>query len=228
VGLLHYLLRKFDPVHGPDLAFVPVGINYDRVVEDRNLIPGAPDERRSARRTVSAAIGRSGRIALLVARGGSVRLGAACVTFGVPISVREALAASGKDLRTLPGDEYRAEVKRIAATIMGAVASAIPATPVAVMCRALLTVGFEDVDEGTVLDEVARLAAELSSRPGILVSPRRSADLYREAIRVLTRRQVVTVGDETLTVASYDRPLLEYYANSISHHFDDGRAASPR
>lgn len=37
-GLLDYMLRSFDPEGQRDLVFVPVGVNYDRVLEDRNLL----------------------------------------------------------------------------------------------------------------------------------------------------------------------------------------------
>ncbi len=41
LGILDYMLRSFDPHHGErDLVFIPVGINYDRVLEDRTLLLG--------------------------------------------------------------------------------------------------------------------------------------------------------------------------------------------
>ena len=38
LGLLDYMLKGFDPKGERDLVFVPVGINYDRVLEDRSLL----------------------------------------------------------------------------------------------------------------------------------------------------------------------------------------------
>ena len=38
LGLLDYMLRGFDPTGARDLVFVPVGVNYDRVLEDRTLL----------------------------------------------------------------------------------------------------------------------------------------------------------------------------------------------
>src|SRR5829696_8111110 len=38
LGLLDYMLRGFDPQGERDLVFIPVGINYDRVLEDRTLL----------------------------------------------------------------------------------------------------------------------------------------------------------------------------------------------
>ena len=37
LGILDYIVRSFDP-SGRDLVFVPVGLNYDRVLEDRTLL----------------------------------------------------------------------------------------------------------------------------------------------------------------------------------------------
>ena len=38
LGLLDYMLRSFDADEGRDLVFIPVGINYDRTLEDRTLL----------------------------------------------------------------------------------------------------------------------------------------------------------------------------------------------
>src|SRR5262245_20259539 len=48
LGILDYMLRSFDPRLGErDLVFIPVGINYDRVLEDRTLLLDLdPDRRR--------------------------------------------------------------------------------------------------------------------------------------------------------------------------------------
>ena len=41
LGLFDYMLRDFDPNGPRDLVFVPVGLNYDRVLEDRVLTEAA-------------------------------------------------------------------------------------------------------------------------------------------------------------------------------------------
>jgi len=38
LGLLDYMLKGFDPKGARDVVFIPVGINYDRVLEDRSLL----------------------------------------------------------------------------------------------------------------------------------------------------------------------------------------------
>ena len=44
LGLVDYMLRTFDPAGPRDLVFVPVGIAYDRVLEDRALLAEAAGE----------------------------------------------------------------------------------------------------------------------------------------------------------------------------------------
>src|SRR5205807_1325062 len=43
-GLLAYMVGRFDPDHARDVVFVPVGINYDRVIEDRNLTAASAEQ----------------------------------------------------------------------------------------------------------------------------------------------------------------------------------------
>ena len=38
LGLLDYMMRAFDPQNDRDIVFLPVAINYDRVLEDRTLL----------------------------------------------------------------------------------------------------------------------------------------------------------------------------------------------
>ncbi|MEO6326792.1 MAG: 1-acyl-sn-glycerol-3-phosphate acyltransferase, partial [Thermoanaerobaculia bacterium] len=43
LGILDYMVRSFDPAGERDIVFVPVGINYDRTLEDRTLLLGGGD-----------------------------------------------------------------------------------------------------------------------------------------------------------------------------------------
>ncbi len=49
LGLLDYMLRSFDPAGPRDLVFIPVGINYDRMLEDRTLLLERGEPGRSGR-----------------------------------------------------------------------------------------------------------------------------------------------------------------------------------
>ena len=38
VGILSYITEHFDPATTPDIQFVPMGLNYDQVIEDVNTV----------------------------------------------------------------------------------------------------------------------------------------------------------------------------------------------
>lgn len=44
LGLLDYMVKAFDPRGDRDVVFVPVAVNYDRVLEDRTLLLDVPAE----------------------------------------------------------------------------------------------------------------------------------------------------------------------------------------
>ncbi len=55
LGLIDYMLRGFDPKGPRDLVFVPVGVNYDRVLEDRTLLlDRSPAQGKASRRDTFA------------------------------------------------------------------------------------------------------------------------------------------------------------------------------
>ena len=90
VGLLSYVVEGFDPEGERDIIFVPVAINYDRVLEDRVLIAAGQrgDRRFGARITVI--VGFVLRKMWRRLRGHDTRFGTAAVTFGDPLSLRRA------------------------------------------------------------------------------------------------------------------------------------------
>ena len=110
LGLLSYMVSGFDPKGPRDAVFVPVGINYDRVIEDRVQVAAA-DRRRRARSRASSStpkvlLGFLPHNSALRVRGKLYRYGYACVSFGKPVSLRQYVAERGIDFRML--DEERA------------------------------------------------------------------------------------------------------------------------
>src|SRR5262249_43829184 len=115
LGLLDYILRGFDPAGARDVAFVPVGINYDRVVEDRTLLMSLDPE--APRRSKLFVLGTTAHFLLhqlgLALRGRWIS-GYACVNFGSPISLKAYLAERGIELTRLSPEERIERVKALA------------------------------------------------------------------------------------------------------------------
>ena len=174
VGLLDALLQLgADPAFGRELYFVPVGINYDRVLEDEALLA----EKRGRESPPSAAEKLWGvlrlfwvvpaGIAVNAARAATGRLkrhGYVAVALGEPVRLRDLTSAQGLTpdaLRALPEDERRAVAKRIAVHLMQSIARVIPATPVPLVARAVLE---GPATEGELARRVRGLRERLAER----------------------------------------------------------------
>ena len=220
LGLLNYLLKRFDPAGPRDLIFVPVGINYDRVFEDRTQTLEVADTRPrvSALGAVAVTLRFVGKNLWLLVRGRLHRFGVACVNFGVPLSIKAYIEGLGKDFRRMPPEEYRAEVLRLGTVLMGEIARAVPVTPVPLVARVLLR-----LPDGVTADKdleaaVAKEMAALQARGAALSHPRSpAAKFVKLGLRMLVLRRIVTRTDAGLVVDPDERVLLAYYANSIAH-----------
>src|SRR4029077_3801879 len=144
LGLLDYMLRGFDPAGARDLVFIPVGINYDRTLEDRTLLldrPAGGPATRPRRRGPAALATTLGFVVHnlgLMARSRWHRLGYACVNFGTPISMRERLARRGVDLRPLSREGRFREIEALAGDLMAAIGRVVPVLPVPLVASVFL------------------------------------------------------------------------------------------
>ena len=221
LGLLDYMLRAFDPAGERDLVFIPVGINYDRTLEDRSFqLEMAGGRRGGAGKAAANTLRFVGRNLWLMVRSRWHRFGYACVNFGSPISMREWCAEHDTDFRALAKDERFARVEALGADLMRAVGSVVPVVPVA-----LVSTVFARAEAGERLSEldlkarVHALLRELHEGGAHVYVPRRDLDYaVTVGLRSLTLRHLVLEDAEGLFAAdARELPLLRYYANSIAH-----------
>ena len=179
VGLLDSLLQLTEEC---ELYFVPVGINYDRVLEDEALLaelrgrdrpPTAAEKLRGALRLLWMLPWRVAVNGLRVATGRLQRHGYVAVAFGEPIRFRD--LPHSRDVVRLSDEQRRARAKEIAALLMERIAQTIPATPVTLVARAALDLSCE-ATEGALL---ARLRT--ARGPGAERSPDRDGARVRPA-----------------------------------------------
>ena len=219
-GVLDYMLRGFHTQGERDLVFVPLGLNYDRVLEDRTQLLSAdaaaprPGRLRSAARTL-AFIG--GQLWLLL-RSRWHRLGYACVNFGTPVSVRTWSLERGIDFDSLPREKRQLEVAALGRHLMAQVGQLIPVLPVPLVATVLLQQGERAIDEFALKAAVAELVRGLQAQNARLYLPRGDWDYAVSAgLRMLTQRHLVLEADGLFRAAPNELPLLRYYANSIAH-----------
>jgi glycerol-3-phosphate O-acyltransferase len=226
LGILDYMLRSFDPAGERDIAFIPVGINYDRTLEDRSfLLERDP----SARRPGTAAAFENGarfvaRNLWLAARNRWHRFGYACVNFGSPVSLRAYLERRGLDFRGLSREEHSVRLEGLAHDLMKSVAEVIPVVPVSLVAAAFVRDPGRAWSELELKGEVLRLMRDLEDRGAHVYVPRRDQDYaVSVGLRMLTLRHLVDETDGLFRARPGEDPLLTYYASSIAHLFERSR-----
>jgi glycerol-3-phosphate O-acyltransferase len=220
-GLLSYMVSGFDP-HGPrDVVFIPVGINYDRVLEDRMLtsVAGAePGKKPVYGFNLAVFLRHFFRHLWLAVRGQWYRFGYACVSFGEPLSLRGYLAERGIDFRTLPSERRNAEIERLGNRLMEAVGLVVPALPVSLVSTALLKSGATPLSLFDLKARVASLIEALERSGAYVHIPRADRDYAIEVgLRMLKLRHLVIEEDGSFRADPREAPLLQYYANAIAH-----------
>jgi glycerol-3-phosphate O-acyltransferase len=229
LGLLSYLVSRFDPAAERDIVFVPVGLNYDRVLEDRNLTAGLEKEAGSGRRR------RRGwsfmryimRAARLATSRRWYRNGYAAVSFGTPLSLRGWMAEKGADFRQNDDTARFAAIGALGEELMASVARVVPVLPVCLLATVFRQAGGSALSEIEIKQRAGDLMAALAAQDVHVHIPRGDMDYAVSAgLRMLTLRHLVHETDDGLYEADKgEAVLLAYYANAIAHHVE--RLASP-
>jgi len=219
-GLLDYMLKTFDAGGERDLVFVPVGLNYDRVLEDRSQLLRLDAE--ATRRHPLFGAATALRFVLsnlwLLVTGRWHRLGYACVNFGAPISMREHARAAGLDFPKLDEAARHAEVTSIAARLMEAIGRIVPVTPVSLAAAVFVDLAGSACSELELKALAHARLRELEAGGAHLYVPRQDLDYaVGVGLRMLRLRRLVTEQDGLLRVAPGEEAALAYYANAIAH-----------
>ncbi|NBE07801.1 1-acyl-sn-glycerol-3-phosphate acyltransferase [Paragemmobacter ruber] len=198
LGLLSYFMAGFDP-EGRDILFVPVGLAYDRVLEDRLLTGAARTGVRRFRPSLFGVVGFSLRMGWRALRGHFPGFGATAAGFGAPVSLRAFVAEHGQGAAEALGAELMARVAR-----------AVPILPVPLVAAALEAGA---VDRAALASEVRRLADALSAADAVLrLHPKGLEATMEEALLHMQRRGLV---DANLAVREEKRDLVAFYAASV-------------
>ena len=222
-GVLDYMLRGFHTHGERDLYFVPLGLNYDRVLEDRTQLLPAEATRPGRVRALANTLGFLANQLWLLLRSRWHRMGYACVNFGTPVSVRAWAAARGIDFDHLDRERRHVEVAALGRHLMSEVGRLIPVLPVPLVATVLLREPAQPYSLFDLKSAVAALVTRLEARGARLYVPRQDWDYAVGAgLRMLTLRHLVDEADGLYTARASEMALLRYYANSIAHLLDDG------
>jgi glycerol-3-phosphate O-acyltransferase len=230
LGLLSYMVSGFDPHGSRDAVFVPVGLNYDRVLEDRIQVGAlTTSDGEKPRFAFSAAVLVSfiaNRIKLRW-QGRLYRYGYACVSFGSPISLRRYCNERGVDFRTVDESRRFAEVERLGQMLMQEVGAVVPALPVPLVAAVILGAA-KPLSALELKGEVEISIRRLIASGAHIHIPRADQDYAIEVgLRMLLLRRFVLEENGLYRANPAEEMLLRYYANSIAHLLREPAAAAP-
>lgn len=256
-GLLDYIIGLRREWPDREIVFMPVGLNYDRVLEDRILTREAsgPLPKPTPLERLFNLVGLLFWLPVLVlanvlkvATRSHRKFGYAAICFGEPLALTE--WPGGPDLHTLDDEERTEGVRELACELLyNRIGRVVPATPVPILCEALLREGPDTVPavQGRIRDvlkalravdapvsggeafqsiEARREHAGLESIRGIdeaFLREEEAEQMLLLATTMLSRRRLlkrVTGQVERLVYPADKQVILTYYANSIRHHLD--------
>ncbi len=195
LGLLSYIMA----VEGRDVVFVPVGLAYDRVLEDRVLVRAGAEGSRRFRVQPLAVVAGVLRVILKLLLRRFKGFGTAAAAFGQPVSLA-AFKASHPEPTT----------EALAQHLMRAISAVVPVVPVPLVAAALLR-GPRDL-AGLVAEVQALEQALLAGGAVLKLAPQGVEATVQEGLAVLQGRNLV--GSD-YTVSAGSQPLLDFYAASI-------------
>ncbi|HEX8412163.1 MAG TPA: 1-acyl-sn-glycerol-3-phosphate acyltransferase [Thermoanaerobaculia bacterium] len=190
LGMLDYLVTsKRDPEFTQRLYIMPTAVNYDRVLEDRNLTEELLGrEERSTKgeklRTTFDYLFRNFFRGLFKR---FKRYGYAVVSFGHPISIDDFI----RDHPAILGhtyDERKTDLQKLAELVMNEISSALAVTPVTLV--ASIFARREIATEAVILRDLEALREEYRDRPWLL-REKTPKEVWAAARHVLELRHLI-------------------------------------
>jgi glycerol-3-phosphate O-acyltransferase len=231
LGMLDYLVTaKRDPEFSEPLFIIPTAINYDRVLEDRNLteeLLGKEDRATKGEKlkTTFDFLFRSLFRSILKR---VKRYGYAIVTFGTPISVDDFVRAH-PDVLNPDFEARKPALTELAGQVMDEISKSIPITPVTLVAR-IFSEQKKPLTDEEIVAEIARYREEWRDRVWLL-REKTAPDIWRAALPVLELRHLiepaprwrsdlfegegVPVVEEAWQWSPRETLLRDYYANAL-------------
>jgi glycerol-3-phosphate O-acyltransferase len=220
LGLVDYMLRSFDPDKDQDIIFIPVGINYDRTIEDRSLLRSLNSDvkKRSLWFVFKTSAGFVLRNFTQMLLSRWHRFGYACVNFGSPVST---IAYSKKHqiiFKNLPRKQRFPEIEKLCDTLMKEISDVVPIVPVSIVSHFFLEhldkeLTFLDIENGcgSILQKI-----KTNGAPVIETAHSTRKHAISEAVALMLLRNMVNEFDGLFTCNNKEIHLLQYYANTLN------------
>ena len=219
-GFLDYMLRDYHYEIDRDVVLVPVGINYDRVIEDVSLVRKLDDN--AEQRSIWFILGTAARFATKILFMGRkkrwLRFGYASVNFGKPMSIKEYCREQNIDLSKIDLSERMNQVENLSHRLMREIEDIIPVLPIALMSEVILHNQQQWLSEFELKSRAAdRIQSLENAGAPIRISSTACEGVLNGALAMLQGRGFVEEDNGLLRANAASLDLLRYYANSIAH-----------
>ena len=189
-----------------DIVFVPVALNYDRVLEDRVLIEADHSGGRKFRAKITVIFRFAFKQLWLRVTGRFHRFGYAAVSFGKPVSLKEFAKTQTGDLARPLG---RALIERIGAIV--------PVLPVPLIAWVLQEKGALSRSN---VEKAVELIMEQVPEAHVHVPREDRAYAVEVGLRNMIERRMIDEVEGLYMINESKADTVHYYANSIRHLMD--------
>jgi glycerol-3-phosphate O-acyltransferase len=217
-GIVDYMLRGFNAAEDRDIVFIPVGLNYDRTLEDRSLVRSLDPtaEKRSIWFVVRTTLGFVRHNIALMIRKRWHRFGYACVNFGHFFSMKDFCREHGISFHRLGKEERFPLIQELCRDLMDVIEHIVPVLPISLVASTLLEYSDEWLSEFEIKGHVHRLIEHLIARGAPVYVPQRGWDKAVSIAFDMARiRHLVSESEEKFRADPESLDILRYYANAI-------------
>ncbi|MBW2206558.1 MAG: 1-acyl-sn-glycerol-3-phosphate acyltransferase [Deltaproteobacteria bacterium] len=219
LGLMDYMLRGFDPDIDRDIVFIPVGINYDRTMEDRSLIRAQDPqaEKKSFWFVIKTTLGFVWHNLMLMVFNRWQRFGFACVNFGAPLSLRRFCRDHNFQFTKMDRDVRFPVVQTICQQIMDSIEELVPVLPISLVATVMLEDRERWLSEFDIKAHAHRLVERLQELGAPILVPTRGLEVaLSTAFHMLKIRRMLEESEGRYRADPGSYNILIYYANAIA------------
>lgn len=220
LGFLDYMLRDYHPDKDKDIVFVPVGINYDRVLEDRTLLRKLDSnaEKRNAWFATKTTLRFLYKTLILSRKNRWRRFGYASVNFGKPVSAKEYCEQHNISFGKLDAEARFGQVGQLANLLMEKISYVVPILPVPLMSWVLLENKDNWLSELELKTQAMdRIKTLKQTGAPINISANACERVLAGALDILSGRGLAEEENNLMRVKPESLEVLAFYANSIRY-----------
>jgi glycerol-3-phosphate O-acyltransferase len=224
LGIFDYMLRNYETGQDRDIVFIPVGINYDRTLEDRSLLRALDPEAttRSVWFAIKTTLRFIWRCLFLMILSRWQRFGYACVNFGPPISMRKYCQGNDIDFSRMQRKARFSEIEKLAVRLMSNIKQVVPVLPVSLVATVMRQSGDQGLSAFEVEAHVNQLIEKFQDQGvPVYITSKSRVQTILDGLNMLKLRHLVVESDGIYKVVPEEYDVLSYYANSIVHWIND-------